>query len=695
MQFAMDSTRYTAESTASSSSPKSTISNYSTSTMEIESYLQFYLVQIQPFFPLFVPSYFNRQYAMHELPRILVYAVCMLAAHFQYPSGEDENYYYQKVMMMLDEAVGRPSIGLVQTLLLLIKYMECKNNFMFFEKSKSLMARTIEVCKILQLHTFQPDTPDAAETKKRTFCMVFACNTLLCVEQGIESDFMSHMYIKEPALLLPSPSSTDDMIEGQRFIISFSFTLSQIHQHILRVTKRQETQQHTRNDSQIIQENMALLHLQAMLDNDFMHLPSHLAYSRHNSSWPFPAAEEDTTVNIPPMTRLVHMLYHLNIIVLHYHYMMHPLPQGSNGDIKSYPHRHMCISAASMMTRLVEGLLLDPVQSFRYAPRGVQFVAHCMTSALTVLRVESMNQDTMTVNKVCFDEYQRCAQLAQRVASVSPSFEMRSYVNDNASTNSSVGTSPSPILQQHTKRRNTISEQTPSFPRTVNYPMVVPQSLLQSSSTDIFHLQPPPYPQYHQPLSNGHAAPLHIQNNNNNNSLRKLRGSTQSCQDLRSMNRLHMSHTGFHRGSSNKSVVSTGSTSSNTTTPYRHYPPYPVNDAVIPVTSQSSGKIRRIKKSMSTHGLSTNYRQQQQQQQQQQSVPMLYTQQPLLNNTSSFLHRPYQPTFDDDIKLTPSTSAMNPIHTVMMDDLSMNMDFDFLYGSNDHYGQRSEGHQLL
>lgn len=172
---------------SSTSSPKSINSNYH--PLEVENYLQFYLIQIQPYFPLFVPSHFNVQYTSQEVPSILIYAMCALAAYFQ-QQVDIADIYHQKVMTMLDEAIGRPSISLVQTLLLLVKYIECTEQHYFFERTKSLIARTksliartIEVCKILklqqQLVTSHPSPDPNAETRKRTFCMVFTYNTLI------------------------------------------------------------------------------------------------------------------------------------------------------------------------------------------------------------------------------------------------------------------------------------------------------------------------------------------------------------------------------------------------------------------------------------------------------------------------------------------------------------------------------------
>lgn len=179
--------RYLPDSQSNStSSPKSITSSSNNSTSfreesEIENHLQYFIKFIQPYFPIFVPSYFNAQYLANEIPSILIYAICALGAHYQ-TSGEEE-YYYQKASIMLDEAAGRPSVHHIQTLLLLIKYMECTPSHQFFEKTKSLITRTIEMCKILKLHQVMissNSSPDPElETRKRTFCMVYVYNTLL------------------------------------------------------------------------------------------------------------------------------------------------------------------------------------------------------------------------------------------------------------------------------------------------------------------------------------------------------------------------------------------------------------------------------------------------------------------------------------------------------------------------------------
>lgn len=175
------------QSSSSSSSPKSIDSQHSTTTtgrfnnrqdeIEINNHLKFYLSQIQPYFPLFVPTYFNQQYAAQELPKILIYSMCALSCIYQ--QMEEHYSYYQRAMVMLDESIGRPSISLVQTLLLLIKYKEYNNSSNFFETTKSLMARTVEVCNILSLEKIMTTNDSAAETRKRTYCMVFTYNTLL------------------------------------------------------------------------------------------------------------------------------------------------------------------------------------------------------------------------------------------------------------------------------------------------------------------------------------------------------------------------------------------------------------------------------------------------------------------------------------------------------------------------------------
>ena len=175
-------TQDSSQSTTSSSSPKSVSSQNSMTRysngdeIEIQNHLKFYLIQIQPYFPLFVTSYFNRQYAAQELPKILIYAMCALSCVFQ--QLDDHHSYHSKAMVMLDEAVGRPSVALVQTLLLLVKYKEY-NAGNYFEKTKSLMARANEMCRVLQLHQVNTASDPITETRKRTFCMVFTYNTLL------------------------------------------------------------------------------------------------------------------------------------------------------------------------------------------------------------------------------------------------------------------------------------------------------------------------------------------------------------------------------------------------------------------------------------------------------------------------------------------------------------------------------------
>lgn len=179
------STQDSSQSTTSSSSPKSVNSQNSmlTSTRysQQDELVKFYLTQIQPYFPLFVTSHFNQQYSIGEIPKILINAICALSCIFQ--QLEEHHAFYQRAMIMLDESIGRPSIHIVQTLLLLVKYKEY-NSHHYFEKTKSLMARTIEMCKILKLYELNNNniataTDPITETRKRTFCMVFTYNTLL------------------------------------------------------------------------------------------------------------------------------------------------------------------------------------------------------------------------------------------------------------------------------------------------------------------------------------------------------------------------------------------------------------------------------------------------------------------------------------------------------------------------------------
>jgi hypothetical protein len=119
---------------------------------------------------------------------------------------------------------------------------------------------------------------------------------------------------------------------------------------------------------------------------------------------------------------------------------------------------------------------------------------------------------------------------------------------------------------------------------------------------------------------------------------------------------------------------------------------------------QQQGKIRRIKKSQSIHGISTTYQRHQplQQQQQQQLFQPSFQQQSLFYTPSPtqqqpVLHRPYRPSFDDIS--TDKFMASTTTTTSVVDDFTvnnMNMDFSFLNSLNiDHFSSRTEGHPLL
>ncbi|KAG2232964.1 hypothetical protein INT48_008057 [Thamnidium elegans] len=551
-------------SQSSTSSPKSIDSQQD--EIEIQNHLKFYLIQIQPYFPLFVPSHFNRQYTAHELPKILIYSMCALSCLFQ--QMEEHFSYYQRAMIVLDEWVGRPSISLVQTLLILIKYKEYSSTANYFSDTKSLMTRTIEMCKILNLQHITPNCNDSVtETKKRTYCMVYTYNTLLSVEQGM----MNELTLTKDHL--PSTVTDESTVDCQRFIIKFSNTLSQIHQHMLRMNQRQEVQKDLRNENQIIEENLSIFQLQVKIENDLIQLPSNLTinnqYSYKNSP-SFPA--EDIVVTVSPMTRLLHMLYHLNIILLHHHYSKYPLPVTSQ-IFTTYPHNELCSHSASSIIRLVEGLIQDASQSYRYSPRGIQFINHCVSSAFSVLRFDTHN----TAKKAHLDEFQRCAHLLQRVSSASPSNEMRSYARelDLSAINLDVSslkvsctpsTSPSPTAEPMKPRRNTISHR-PN----------VPPSLLQLS------ISPPP-----PPIATQFTSCSFTQH-------RKPVGSVISS-----------STTGSSQGPYRANTVRNVSPSLPYVKPYDNTPP--------PTMTQSSGyprqpgtvgKMKRIKKSVSIQATTT------------------------------------------------------------------------------------------
>ncbi|ORE10310.1 hypothetical protein BCV72DRAFT_333128 [Rhizopus microsporus var. microsporus] len=617
--------------------------------------IQYFMIQIQPYFPIFVPTYFNRLYLANEIPHILIYAICGLSLFYQREDGEE---YIQRAMIMLDEAIGKPSIMIIQTLLILLKYSETDH-----EKSKSLLSRITELCKMLDLKrlVYQQDndsngSAEALETRKRTFYMVLRYNVLLCMEQNLEID---SYFIKDTAALRTS----DDFVFDSSVI-----TLSNIYQHLRRITKRQDAQQDSRNNQQVVEESLFIMQLQLMIDKDFIQLPP------IHQKLKFPAGE--LPLNINAITRLSHIYHHLNIILLHFHYSKYPLPQPSsiNNDIIQYPHRDLSLASSSILIRLLEGMLAENI--YKFIPRGVHFLLYCSHLASTVIQqLDYMNH---------FDEYQRSLNLIQRITCAK---QQRRFSQIPAS-----------LLQLSSADVSNLSIQSQPQPQSQSQSQPQPP---QSQSQQQQQQQ-----QQHQPLHNLHAAPLQL------NTKKSLR--TTSCVDLRSVQRLHSQQQPTPNFTQHRkpvaSVISSSTTSTNPA-PYRHassptlkgHPsppgiPYPVVHEIIPQTTQSSllrqpGKMRVLRKSSSLHGLSNTYRQQQQlyhqqqllQQQQQQQQPMM----PMFQHPSPLdLHRPYQPTLLDyqDVKMGSNE---------LMDDFSLQpTDFNFLSHQmfND---ERTEGHPLL
>ncbi|KAG1454246.1 hypothetical protein G6F56_007370 [Rhizopus delemar] len=514
--------------------------------------VQFFMLQIQPYFSLFLPDHFNQLYSAHEIPSILIHAMCALSLVYQASSEEEKSHYYHKAVQMLDEWVGRPCVEMIQTLLILVKYTE--NNQ---ERSKSLLSRAIELCKILDLERviYHPDiTTSDTEIKRKAFYMVLRYHALLCVEQNIELELFIH---KDSIPPLPN----DDT---ERLLFHFNTTLSHIYHHLQRITKRQDSQMDQRNDAQIVQETLAVMQLNYMMDEDMLRLPSHLVLPQPKQ-FKFPADELPLHLSLP--TKLVYIHHHLNQLLLHFHYAKYPLPRGST-EVIQYPHQDIALSSASALVRWVESLLADPMH--RLIPRGLHWLTYCSTLAFSVLQLDVVQKS----NRSWFEEYQRAMDLTQSISLMSPFNEIKFNRELNTSCHSS------PVIQPMipTKaRRNTISDR----------PMPIPSSFLQLSSTDLSSL---PY----QPLNM--QAPLQL------NTKRTLRNTSQSCMDLRSMNQIH---SGFNNNNNNNNNNNRKS-SNSTLGPYRHSSPTKTSYSK-PYDVQNLPRQHKVRKSSSLQALPNQY----------------------------------------------------------------------------------------
>lgn len=259
---------------------------------------------------------------------------------------------------------------------------------------------------------------------------------LYSIEQAREPYFSNADCTTEyPSVTSEEGPWLEEVVTSNIALIQLSRTLSEIYATIRRVTARQNAQGEKRSPVQVLEEQGKLFLLHTHLENFIHELPATLSYAPTMQIIagvlpPYPA-EKQAIGNV--FAAFLHMTYHFSMILLHRHYLLHPLPAGAinnNDMMEPYQHQQLCAWAASNITAITETLLeTQPLDVFSYPTRGVQHTIHCLTSAATVHHYEMSNPDKM-IAEVAQQQYSRTLSILNRLAAESPAIELQSHIKE-------------------------------------------------------------------------------------------------------------------------------------------------------------------------------------------------------------------------------------------------------------------------
>lgn len=259
---------------------------------------------------------------------------------------------------------------------------------------------------------------------------------LYSIEQAREPYFSNADCTTEyPSVTSEEGPWLEEVVTSNIALIQLSRTLSEIYATIRRVTARQNAQGEKRSPVQVLEEQGKLFLLHTHLENFIHELPAALSYAPTMQIIagvlpPYPAEKQPIG---SVFAAFLHMTYHFSMILLHRHYLLHPLPAGAinnNDMMEPYQHQQLCAWAASNITAITETLLeTQPIDVFSYPTRGVQHTIHCLTSAATVHHYEMSNPDKM-IAEVAQQQYSRTLSILNRLAAESPAIELQSHIKE-------------------------------------------------------------------------------------------------------------------------------------------------------------------------------------------------------------------------------------------------------------------------
>lgn len=248
------------------------------------------------------------------------------------------------------------------------------------------------------------------------------------IEQGREPYFSKIECTTEYPLATNEEGPVlEELVTNHNIVIQLAKILSDIFSMSRRVAARQQAQGDERSQNQIIEESSRLFLCNTHLENFLHELPSILSYPPTQDTTSYPA--EKQPIN-DVFVGFLHMTYHLSIILLHRHYVLHPL-QASQIELQPYPHRQMCAASASNITNIAETMLENhPLDAFSYPTRGVQHTIHCVTLAVTVHREEMRLSQDKGAAEVARQQYMKALTILNCLAAESPAVEFHAHIKE-------------------------------------------------------------------------------------------------------------------------------------------------------------------------------------------------------------------------------------------------------------------------
>ncbi|KAF9170348.1 hypothetical protein BGX21_002539 [Mortierella sp. AD011] len=331
--------------------------------------IDLYFKHIHPYLlVLHKPSFFRRLHDPRDpVPDFLLAAMYAVASHYAPGREQDGRRYFEFWLSRLDDALDKPRLSTIQSLLMVIKYQEGVKNTGFYFRTYMYTQMVIVLARELQLHKTTPVNakldPESHEVRRRLFWAIFVLDQFLSVSQGRTMSFRE----VEPEADLPRTDNEDpndlEEIEVIENAVEYIKLVKIDHQALILVRKfltKVVTPEET------IPQGL-FLH-QAMLAWK-ANLPARLQM-----------APNMTARN--PFVAMLHVLYHACAIMIQRCYCEDP--SVSHLEVSTVS-RDTCIVAATNITIIIDDVYTNyGIVPMTYPLRGCYFVIYCLIAAATI-----------------------------------------------------------------------------------------------------------------------------------------------------------------------------------------------------------------------------------------------------------------------------------------------------------------------